>query len=376
MNKTGIIGHKKVMSFLEELLKKKTLPQFIILHGEEGLGKTTIANLIAKSLLCESNEGFYCGKCNKCKSNNENSISYYKLALEGGKDIAIEMTKKLTEKKLGNDPVVVIGDEAHRMSEYAQDVFLCDCETLPENRYLILCTTSLDGMSKSLLSRAIKIRLERLSQREIILLAQTWLEENRLAIANPKISLNLLAGACEQKPRTCINILRGCETVNGIISEESLVDALYPENLDALAGILASIGKDYKTALLTASNLHVTEDTRKYLIDLAVCKIKELNNVMFLPLCKVRIPDRQEDVLLEFLEEITSTNRFSRANLINAILRTSEKDIKKNSGDMFRGVETKIEAPSYLDLGNEGATTTQSKLPSIEQLLKEGEIVE
>ena len=64
-----VVGHEKVIKELQKRSKENSFPQVIYLTGESGVGKTTIARIIAKSIICENkdDEGNPCNECDFCK---------------------------------------------------------------------------------------------------------------------------------------------------------------------------------------------------------------------------------------------------------------------------------------------------------------------
>ena len=62
-----IYGNSEPRRLVSEMIKKKREPHSIMIHGEKGLGKKTLARWIAAALLCERQTGEPCGICRTCR---------------------------------------------------------------------------------------------------------------------------------------------------------------------------------------------------------------------------------------------------------------------------------------------------------------------
>ena len=89
-----IVGHDWLIQFIKEHIEKGTLHHFLILEGAEGLGKTSLADLIALNLVyglqdSEAKKKAYDEIAVKNGSNDY--IKKYKMSVEGGKEAAKEV---------------------------------------------------------------------------------------------------------------------------------------------------------------------------------------------------------------------------------------------------------------------------------------------
>ena len=134
----AIVGHKNLVEFLKDHLAKGTLPQFIILEGDEGLGKSSFAKILALEIMGRDPQVLQ-RVINENKSTE--SVLLYNMSINGGKDTAKEVEANLSLGLSGLDKKVIILDEAHDMSDAAQEAFLVSTEYLPKGVYLFMCTT-------------------------------------------------------------------------------------------------------------------------------------------------------------------------------------------------------------------------------------------
>lgn len=123
-----IVGHKNLVEFLKGHLKNGTLPQFLIFEGDEGLGKSSLAKILALELM--GRDPMVSQRVIQENKSTE-SVLLYNMSVNGGKDTAKEVEANLGLGLSGLERKVIILDEAHAMSDAAQDVFLVSTEYLP-----------------------------------------------------------------------------------------------------------------------------------------------------------------------------------------------------------------------------------------------------
>ena len=128
-------------------MAKGTLPQFIILEGDEGLGKSSFAKILALEIMGRDPQVLQ-RVINENKSTE--SVLLYNMSINGGKDTAKEVEANLSLGLSGLDKKVIILDEAHDMSDAAQEAFLVSTEYLPKGVYLFMCSFRALGTMQAL----------------------------------------------------------------------------------------------------------------------------------------------------------------------------------------------------------------------------------
>lgn len=329
-NFSQIIGNKNTIAFLQNHLQKGTLPNRIIFEGEEGLGKTSIAKLLAMGINCtgEKKPCYCCPNCKKIANevieNNRNldCVQVYNMSIDSGKDAAKLVKDNLSASMSSTGKRVIICDEAHAMSDAAQDVFLVDMEYLPKNVYLFFCTTDAHNLKKTLKSRSFSITLQRPKRQELIKLLAETATRNSLNVQGGSASLALIADWAENKPRKALNLLEGFG-INASISTATIkefidyveIDEVLPI-LESLAGSLMSGLTYVQTCKLNSSIIDIFSDILCIKLG-GTCYKFSADDLLKL---RALLNKVSKESLITFLKIITSVPTLTRAILVNALI--------------------------------------------------------
>ena len=234
----NVVGNDRLKNEVKLLINKNRLPQTILLEGTQGTGKTTMARLIAKSLLCTNyNEG-PCGECYHCtrlsndyivNGNTPSDISVFDYNIS--KLNRTEDTERIVENMQGQNfdgsKRVFILDEMQVASQQAQTRFLKIAEEPMENLYIIMCTTNPEKLLKPLKSRFINYKLKKPTTLDLTnLLEKICINEG---IKFSKTGLKLVVDKMNRNPREVIN------RAELIASTGDLVRTTVAENLDVIS---------------------------------------------------------------------------------------------------------------------------------------------
>lgn len=145
-------------SFLISLLNHRSLPHCLIIHGDYGCGKTSIARLLAKGVNCEQFQDELCGRCVSCIGS---PYIEYDIATMGSISNIREMMDQCAYPPLLNKFRVFILDECHQMSKAAFQVMLKTIEEEDCYNKFIFVTTELRQIPDTVLSRSVVFKIER-----------------------------------------------------------------------------------------------------------------------------------------------------------------------------------------------------------------------
>jgi len=160
-----VLGQSHVCHFFEVVLgryyeKKVPLPVGVLFGGHSGVGKTTLARIIAASLNCPSRKGVEpCGKCDSCVRTIEGrgEATEVDASFFGSVENMRALRSRLSSYSFSFYQVVII-DEAHMLSREAASIFLKLLEEPPENVFFVLVTTEMDKILGTVKSRLLEFR--------------------------------------------------------------------------------------------------------------------------------------------------------------------------------------------------------------------------
>jgi DNA polymerase III subunit gamma/tau len=167
-----LYGQEAPAEVLHSMIKNpQNSPRSIIMCGDYGTGKTTCARLLAKGLNCKSrSDKRPCGVCEICKSD----LSYVPFYQEfdsgdvGNVDAIKELKGTFFSASTVCDWRVVVFDECHLISKPAQAQLLTTLEAIPENMFIVFCSTDVESIITTIRSRSIELIFRTLSIEEII----------------------------------------------------------------------------------------------------------------------------------------------------------------------------------------------------------------
>src|SRR5215218_3227503 len=157
-NFNTVVGQSHITTTLKNAIKNNQLAHAFLFCGPRGVGKTTCARILAKTINCESPgpDGEACNECNSCKSFNEGtSMNIHEL--DAASNNSVEDIRSLVEQvrfapQAGKYKVYVI-DEVHMLSSSAFNAFLKTLEEPPSYAIFILATTEKHKILPTILSR-------------------------------------------------------------------------------------------------------------------------------------------------------------------------------------------------------------------------------
>ncbi len=168
-----VLGQAGTAAVLKERLRKKTaFDRSYIFVGGAGCGKTTIARILAKALLCERldlKDPEPCNQCDACLAIlNETSLAFSEqdAASQGSIDNIRKIVDDLPFGVMGAEKKIYTLDEAHRLSAGAQDVLL---KPIEEGRLVAMfCTTEPEKIRGTIRSRCEEYQIRKVSREDIL----------------------------------------------------------------------------------------------------------------------------------------------------------------------------------------------------------------
>ena len=261
-----LIGQDVLVRTLTNAINQERIPHAVILTGIRGVGKTSTARIIARSLLCtgENNENTKpttepCGVCVNCKSiSNDNHVDLLEIdaASRTGVDDIREIIEQVSYAPVMGRYKIYIIDEVHMLSKNAFNALLKTLEEPPANVKFIFATTEIRKIPVTILSRCMRFDLPRVKTTKLI---EHFGNISKLEGANIEDdALRLIANSAEGSVRDGLSLLDQAIAVSasekityneirkmlGLSDKDlifSLLENILEKNFDASLNILGEI---------------------------------------------------------------------------------------------------------------------------------------
>ena len=161
-----ILVHEQIKEHFQNAAAIGKVSHAYILSGEAGMGKKTLANAFAMTLLCEEEGKEPCMHCHACKqvlSGNHPDLIYVtheKPASMGVDDIREQINDTIMVRPYSSQYKIYIVDEAQKMTVQAQNALLKTIEEPPAYAVIMLLTTNPDAFLQTILSRCVQLKLK------------------------------------------------------------------------------------------------------------------------------------------------------------------------------------------------------------------------
>ena len=161
-----ILGNEMVKDHFKKAIANHKISHAYILTGEAGMGRKSIANAFAMTLLCEKGGSEPCMTCHSCKqvmSGNHPDLIYVKHEKPGSigvDDVREQINDTIMIRPYSSYYKIYIVDEAEKMTVQAQNALLKTIEEPPSYAVIILITTNQEAFLPTILSRCVQMKLK------------------------------------------------------------------------------------------------------------------------------------------------------------------------------------------------------------------------
>ena len=229
-NFNTVVGQSHITTTLKNAIKNNQLAHAFLFCGPRGVGKTTCARILAKTINCENRttDGEACNVCNSCVSfDNGTSLNIHEL--DAASNNSVDDIRALVDQvrfapQAGKYKVYIV-DEVHMLSTSAFNAFLKTLEEPPPFAIFILATTEKHKILPTILSRCQIFDFKRITNKDTVEHLQEICEKEK--IKADKAALHIIAQKSEGCLRDSLSILdKIVSFTNGELTYENTLEHL------------------------------------------------------------------------------------------------------------------------------------------------------
>ena len=294
-----LIGQPHVVRTLRNAILRNHVAHAYLFSGMRGVGKTTVARILAKALNCKN--GPTPGPCERCESCEEitrgNSVDV--IEIDGASNTGVDDVRELRENVKfspfrGSYRIYII-DEVHMLSNSAFNALLKTLEEPPPHAVFVFATTEVHKIPATITSRCQHFNFRRIPRQEIVARLQAVVDNMNVTIG--KQSVGAIARASEGSMRDALSLLdqavafggtevkdHDVEDMLGTVPDvlvRRLVDTVVQQDAAAAVALIGEVvdhGYD-----LRAYCSAVVERMRSLMIGAVVPNVEQAQGLMDLP---------------------------------------------------------------------------------------------
>lgn len=288
-----VVGQSHITTTLKNAISHNQLAHAFLFCGPRGVGKTTCARILAKTINCENLQpnGEACDTCVSCKTFNEGtSLNIHEL--DAASNNSVEDIRTLIEQvrfapQMGKYKVYII-DEVHMLSSSAFNAFLKTLEEPPSYAIFILATTEKHKILPTILSRCQIFDFKRITINDTVEHLQEIAEKEEIKAEAP--ALHVIAQKSEGCMRDALSILdKIVSFTNGELTYQNTLEHLNILDADYFFRLLEAMQQQkLSDAMLLYDDINrkgfegdmVLNAFSEFLRNLLVCKDEKVANLL------------------------------------------------------------------------------------------------
>jgi len=318
-----VVGQSHITTTLKNAIKNNQLAHAFLFCGPRGVGKTTCARILAKTINCENptNGGEACNKCHSCNSFNEGtSMNYFELdaASNNSVDDIRELVNQIRFVPQSGKYKVYVIDEVHMLSSSAFNAFLKTLEEPPSYAIFILATTEKHKILPTILSRCQIFDFKRININDTVEhLQEICVKED---VKADKASLQIIAQKSEGCMRDALSIMDKIVSFsNGELNYSNTLEHLNILDADYYFKLIDCMMKqDLAGAMLLYDDINrkgfegdlVVNGFSEFIRNLLVCKDEKCAGLL-------EVVESFKDKYVETAKKISPAVLISALNILN-----------------------------------------------------------
>jgi len=331
-----VVGQEHVVRALSNALESERLHHAYLFAGTRGVGKTTIARILAKALNCESGMGADpCGECGACREIDEGRFVDL-IEVDAASKTKVDDTRDLLDNvqfaPAGGRFKVYLIDEVHMLSKHSFNALLKTLEEPPPHVKFLLATTDPQKLPVTVLSRCLQFNLKRLTPH--LLLERLTLICAEEEVSAEEAALAIIAQAADGSVRDALSLLdQAIAYGGGEVAESATAEMLGTIDRRYVSQIVRLVADNDAPGLMAAI-AEIDEqfpDYERLLDDLA-------RLLQQIAVAQVVDSGENEEASAGELEQLAATFRPDDLQLFYQIAITGRRDLRL-SPDPRSGVE-------------------------------------
>lgn len=331
-NFTEVVGQAPVVKTLQNSLLRQRIAHAILFSGVRGVGKTTLARIMAKAINCEADtDDKPCNKCTSC-TQITNGQSFDLHEIDGASNRGIQEIRELKEKirflPTSSKYKIIIIDEVHMLTTEAFNALLKTLEEPPAHIYFMFATTELHKIPITILSRCQRYELKRVPAAELTTHFEKIANSENITI--DAAALSLIVREAEGSVRDGISLLDQMFAYGDkTITHKDVIEVLGLTDRNVILTITrALLEEDRSTALKTLeSAFEYGIDLKRFTSDLLEC----LRSLLLIKMADCgELVDLPAEEITQ-LQEIADNFTFETLHLKLTLMMKATEDLRFTS---------------------------------------------
>ncbi len=304
-----VVGQKHVVTALTNGLDNNRLHHAFLLTGTRGVGKTTLARILAKSLNCEEGISSHpCGVCSICQEVDQGRFVDL-IEIDAASRTKVEDTREILDNvqyapTRGRYKVYLI-DEVHMLSNSSFNALLKTLEEPPEHVKFILATTDPQKLPVTVLSRCLRFHLKKIPATEIKDHLSMIMDAEQISYS-PK-GLELIAKSGAGSMRDSLSLLdQGIAYTNGDLQFEPIQTMLGLIDDEYALLILKALANLDQTALLKASKQVISSGADPFAILESLIDAFHQLTLLQIDYSFIDLDDTHQDEWIDLAEQMSA----------------------------------------------------------------------
>lgn len=311
-NFTEMVGQTHVLRAIINALDQQRLHHAYLFTGTRGVGKTTIARILAKSLNCERGvSSTPCGECSACREINEGRFIDL-IEVDAASRTRVEDTRELLDN-VQYTPTrarfkVYLIDEVHMLSTHSFNALLKTLEEPPPHVKFLLATTDPQKLPATILSRCLQFNLKRMPVDQIVTHLEHILKKE--SVEYEVQATHYLAQAADGSMRDALSLLdQAIAYGEGKLKASDVTAMMGYVSHDSIYAILNALSEqDGTTVLEHIKNLDSSAPDYEAVLNELMMQLYQLSLAH-------RVPEAVDEALSDRERLFQTAERFSEEDL-------------------------------------------------------------